>query len=391
MGRKAKPLHQLQLQSHGSRAVCYWRSIEWDFGHWDAEKDAPTPEASLRFRQQLAAWQLNPAAGFVESGNRFLIELWNDWVAAVPSKRPGDVRRCSLLLFGTSCKPGPYLRTTVGEFGKPQLAEWRDGLCKLRNAKGEPRFGRFMVNLYVGFVQQCFAWAEERGTVSEERVASLLRVKKAGDQAKAPVKRRGVVWERIEATLPHLTAPLQLAVQLLWLTGARPSEVLQLRAESIQRKGTIVTESGTPVDLDKHGVWGAALDTHKTDGTDYDRVLFFGPKAQLLLAPLLDRSGPLFKPAEGVRLKDKIVGAAHKRNDVYDARALARAIRRVCARLDQLPWSPYQIRHRVFRLVQTEHGRDAARVFGGHCVGGATENYAGSDLNTAARVAAAWG
>ncbi len=390
MGRQFKPLHQLQLRRDGKLAACSWLGTRWYFGAWDIDRNCPSEEALAKFQQQVATWRVDPKAGQVEAGNRYLVELWADWIQAggVPNRQE-DLRRCAEHLFGTSKAPGPYLMTTVHQFGKPQLAAWRDHLCALQH-NGRARFGTFMVNLYLSFILRCFQWGEERGLVHEERVASLLRVKKAAGLARAPVKRRGVAWELIEATLPHLPAPPRLAVQLLWLTCARPGEVLGLRCEQIRRGGKLVTDHGTPIDLDRHGVWAAVLGEHKTSDTDYDRVLFFGPKSQELLQPLLGRGGYLIRPSDSFR-RGVERETFTRRGETYDAHGLARAVKRACQAKDLQHWTPYQIRHRVFRLVQAEHGRDAARSFGGHTVGGATEDYAGADLNTAARVAAAWG
>lgn len=56
-----------------------------------------------------------------------------------------------------------------------------------------------------------------------------------------------------------------------------------------------------------------------------------------------------------------------------------------------MKWTPYAVRHSAGVLVQQRFGRDAARVFLGHQVGGVTERYAGGDLERAAEVARAWG
>jgi integrase len=172
--------------------------------------------------------------------------------------------------------------------------------------------------------------------------------------------------------------------ELLWLTCSRPLEILTLRRGDVQTGGKLMLASGLELDLDEFGVWAAVKDKHKTDDGGYDRVIFFGPQCQAVLAPFLDRvpTAFLFDPAEG---------RGRKPGEKYGEKVLNKAIKRVCQRMGVVPFSPYQIRHATFKRVQKEFGRDAARVYGGHKVGGATEMYAGADLAMAAKVAAKMG
>lgn len=162
--------------------------------------------------------------------------------------------------------------------------------------------------------------------------------------------------------------------------------------------GEILPPSGMPFNLDKYKVWAAVLDSHKTMDKGFDRVLFFGPRSQAILTTLINGRTPresIFRPVEG-RIWGVGPGSAKatgKRaaTDVYQYTALTHAIAKGCKRANIPPFSPYQIRHASFKNVQSKYGRDAARAYGGHKVGGATEDYAGVDLSTAARIASEWG
>lgn len=74
----------------------------------------------------------------------------------------------------------------------------------------------------------------------------------------------------IEATLPHLSSQLAAVVELLWHTGARPSEILTLRPRDVDRT---VGKS-----------WVATLQCHKLAKLGKPRAILFGPKAQRFLS-----------------------------------------------------------------------------------------------------------
>jgi len=72
-------------------------------------------------------------------------------------------------------------------------------------------------------------------------------------------------------------AAVRAIVQLLRLTGSRPSELLSIR----------------PCDLDRSGeTWAFTLPDHKTAWKGKSRVVHFGPEAQGVLAPWLEGVGP---------------------------------------------------------------------------------------------------
>lgn len=152
---------------------------------------------------------------------------------------------------------------------------------------------------------------------------------------------------------------------------------------------------------------------HKTGEAagGYDRVIFFGPRARKVLAPVLAARQPgeyLFRPADGREWdlarkralrtaggggsRKAVKGAAGDRRpgERYDYHALTTAVRRACEAVG-VRWSPYEVRHAAGVLVQQRFGREAARAFLGHQVGGVSERYCGNDLTAAAKVAKAWG
>ena len=176
--------------------------------------------------------------------------------------------------------------------------------------------------------------------------------------------------------------------------------------------GKLHAVSGVVLNLDELGVWAAVRAEHKTEEAGYDRVLFFGPKACEVLRPLIDgqpATATVFRPTDGreqwvakmtarwqpggAGSRKKRKGAKGKRRPggIYHRTVLLNRLDAACRAAGVPKFTPYQIRHQVAKAVQQRWQRDAARVFLGHKVGGATEGYAGTDLTAAARVALAWG
>jgi integrase len=402
MGRAPRKLHELKPVERRGTAAVYYRQKWITLGKWDAKRGEPSPEAAAKLDSLRALWRVDPEYGADKVSDLRLAELWVAWLESPerPRTSADNRRRVSRYLFGTADEPGPYLEATVNGFGARELQNWQACLCGLTDENGRARLSRETIARAVKLVVGCYAWGVVRGSVDHLHAASLsLVAPPARGAVRENGKRKPVARSAVEVVLPALSPPLRAASELIWLTCSRPSEVLGLRAGDIQRGGQVLTPGGVVLDLDALGVWCAILGEHKTDDTDFERVVFFGPRSRAILSPFLDgcpSTSAIFRPADGVAHGLRKSGASPKArgqavNEFYHSHALERAVRRACKRLGVPHWSPYQLRHSAFRLVQAEFGRDAARVFGGHKVGGATENYAGADLKTAAKVAAAMG
>ena len=87
------------------------------------------------------------------------------------------------------------------------------------------------VNDRVGHTQRIFGWASSEGLIPSEvgvRLRALRPLPKGRSAAHECPPLMPVDWASVEATLPHLSRQQQAVVRTLWLTGARPSEILQL-------------------------------------------------------------------------------------------------------------------------------------------------------------------
>lgn len=409
MGRKAKRPHELVPYRKRYSAVVRWKGKEKYLGPWDRGKDEPTAEAMKRLAELVAGWKADPTGDATKPvrADAMFLELWVGWRESPEGRRRFEAAagRAERHLFGTAAEPGPYRHFAAADFRGEELRAFQRRLC-------EADMVRDTVMKAVRCVRECFAWGLVGRQVAYDQYRELELVPPpAPGQVKEAGKRKGVLWETVEPVLPYLSRPLADCVRLMWLTCARPSELLRTTVGEVKTGGQLHAASGIVLDLDALGVWAVSRVEHKTDGAEYDRVIFFGPKSQRILRPLIDGQPPdaaVFRPSDGraawtakmaarrkggpgSHKKLKGVGGKRKPGVTYFRNTLQATVAKLCEAHDLPYWTPYQLRHQVFKLVQQRFGRDAARVFGGHTVGGATEDYAGADLTSAAKVALKWG
>lgn len=271
------------------------------------------------------------------------------------------------------------------------------------------RLSRGEINRRVIEVRRCFSWAVVQKLVPPTTAQALRELKglRAGEFGVREGRQvRPVDRATIEATLPHLSSQLAAVVELLWHTGARPSEILTLRPRDVDRT---VGKS-----------WVATLQCHKLAKLGKPRAIFFGPKAQRFLAPFLLRSSDAFcfSPAEAVaeherkraearttpvfpseqqrRDRESLGRERREVGDVYDAHTLRRAIARAVTAANRqrkaaglspiAKWHPYQVRHAAATRLRADFGLDVARCVLGHSSAAMTEVYAEID-QTKARAA----
>src|SRR5690606_9043564 len=165
------------------------------------------------------------------------------------------------------------------------------------------------------------------------------------------------------------------------------------------------------------GTWVVKLDRHKTVKKGKRRELYFGPVAQGILQPFLQRpiNDPMFSPAQSVEEMQRSKRANRKTplypshvaryareaaargdrdvGDIYTAatfrRAIARAVKaanrtRAGEGLGPIPnWFPYQLRHAAATRIRKLHGLEMVRILLGHSSAKMSEVYAEADLEKA--------
>lgn len=268
------------------------------------------------------------------------------------------------------------------------------------------------VNKVTAAVKRMFRWAVSRNMVPADTWMALTSVeglkRNHRTAAKPPRRILPVAWESVEPVLPHLPRPVREVVLLLWHTGARPSEILGLRAGDVD----------TTLDP-----WRALLADHKTAHAGRERVLHFGPAAQAVLRPVLLRRQAgqyLFDPHEQL-LERTERAATHRRpnqlpsprktdrqvGDRYDSLAVLAAVRRGIGTANALKaqalgrplephetlpaWTLYQLRHSFATRTRAAFGIEAVKTALGHSNTNLAAVYAEQDRELAASVASRLG
>jgi integrase len=180
-------------------------------------------------------------------------------------------------------------------------------------------------------------------------------------------------------------------------------------------------------------VWIATLEQHKTAYRGKQRVLYFGPKSQMILRPYLLRgeNDPCFSPAEAMSQRNAVRGenrssppnsgnrpgyskrireqrkAKRSPGKQYETGAYGKAIRYACEQVFPILegttakeakahrikhwWSPNQLLHLAAAQIRKEFGLDAAQVILGHSELTVTQVYAERDIEKGLTVAKAFG
>ncbi|MFM1902847.1 MAG: hypothetical protein RLZZ440_747 [Planctomycetota bacterium] len=263
---------------------------------------------------------------------------------------------------------GPWLLGPADAFGPQQLSGLRATWVVNGNA-------RTHVNQRVGRVLRAFRWAVSECRIKPEQLLafkSLAPLKAGRSDTKETEARRPVDEADFRAALPFVTPPLRAVLELLWLTGARPSEILKMRTGDVDRSGS---------------VWLFKPRRHKNSHRGQDRTIPLGPQAQAILKPWLraDPDAFLFQPREAIaelrrsqeqerwddrdrerrRQAKRVDGVENHRQpgEFYDHRRLSCAVARACKWAGCAHWSPYQLRHAAgTRVGLLEGSVDAARV-----------------------------
>jgi integrase len=240
-----------------TEARTYFRGRWWTCGKWDARANKPTHEAIAKHMEYVQVWASDPAAD--PKGEVLLADVLTDWLGSpdAPVHRadrawvPKIIRR--LIEF--------QRQVTASAFDAAMLARFQAWLCELQDADGELVYNRTSVKRHiVGKLLRAMVWAAREGrySVSWEQVFAI----KAGPGPKPSRVREGNVvlpCERADLDRVIGAAHPQLAaiLELLWWTGARPSELLSLRAGDIQRSGELKIPKVTPITLGD--VWAAQV------------------------------------------------------------------------------------------------------------------------------------
>lgn len=255
---------------------------------------------------------------------------------------------------------------------------------------------RKTINVRVAALVRMFKWAVSESLIPVEAWQALTAVeglRKGFSPARESTRRVPLQQAELDAIRGYCPAPVWDALQVMLLTGCRPSELLGLR----------------PCDIDRSGdVWTAVLEHHKTEhATGAPRRLFFGARAQAVLRPYLlrDAGACLFSPAESFQQSlekrhaarvtplscgnvpgsNRVDNPKRQPGERYDKASFGRCVRRAIGRAnkdrarDGLPplrtFCVYEARHGAATAIRESFGLDAAAATLGHARISMTEHY----------------
>lgn len=265
-------------------------------------------------------------------------------------------------------------------------------------------YTRKTVNDYTNRSRRIFKWAVSNeilpGSVlhSLQALPGLRRGRTTAGECRVV---HGVAEADVRKVLPHLSRQVQTIIELLWLTGARPSEILNLRPCEVDKVGVEIATD--------QRCWILTPGRHKNTWRGVDRRILVGPRGQELLKPFLDRNTDAFcfspLEAEAVRVaelrearktkrwKSHIRYQAKKKartkrrvlRDKYSPSSLYTAVQRACREAGVPPWFPYQLRHSAGTRLARAYGREAAGEVLGHRDSRTTGRYVDPNVDAAAR------
>lgn len=376
---------------HKAKGLGYVRLSGRTFytGKWGTE------EAQREYERLLAEWLRNgrllPADSVGDSGYWVKDLIADFWVhsQAYYRKDGKPTKEVSNTRYALRPVKALYGDLPAEQFSPTKLKTVRDrmiehGLC------------RNVINQRMGIIKRMFRWAAEEEKVPGETAQALLCVRglqRGRSEARETEPVQPVPEDHVKAILPLVSRQVAAMVQLQWLTGMRPGEVLQMRWGDVDRTGSI---------------WLYRPASHKTQHHGKDRVIPLGPQTQEILKgfPKLDPNASIFSPIDAdrelrarkaatrktkvqpsqvARHRKAMANPRRKLLEAYDLASYRRAIQRACRVASVPQWSPNRLRHSAATRIRREYGLEVARALLGHSSMATTEIYAELDLSQAVR------
>lgn len=246
----------------------------------------------------------------------------------------------------------------VDDFGPKHLVTIRERMI-------ETGLRTRTVNERLAQVRAMFAWGLEREYVRAEQSHALAQVRNATPSVhEQPRERTPPTAEEILAIQHLVSHQVWAMIQIQLLSGARPGEIVQMRA----------------VDIDMNSeIWIYQPSSHKSQRRGKQRRIPLNGESQKVLRTFLSTrsiDAPLFSPRESVR---EMIGVEKigKRipGEQYTTASYGYAVRRACKRANIRVWSPHLLRHDAATRIEARLGVEAATAVCGHSTERITERY----------------
>ncbi|QVL32308.1 tyrosine-type recombinase/integrase [Telmatocola sphagniphila] len=236
----------------------------------------------------------------------------------------------------------------------------------LKSRKPRPLSRRY-INHLVAAIRAAWRWLGVEEIIPDEAATSVMLVSDLSE-GRGGVERGRVMpvpgWV-VEATLHFCNPVIAAMIRVQLLLGCRPSEIARLKRGDLSTSVTElvkVPRSNETIRarvVNDQLIWLGVPGSHKTIRLGKLRVLAFGPQAQEILKPFLDRNPEeyLFSTIEGGQRGPR------KGKGFYETSTYGQAVMRAVLRAnevrakEQLPliphWTPNQLRHsRATEIVE---------------------------------------
>jgi integrase len=386
-----------------------------------------TPHSREKYHRIIADWEANgrrliepPRDESAVPASMTVIELCRrhiEWATThLGEQDMGNLRavtRVLIQLCGT---------IAADAFGPNKLRIVREAMIRGDPSSTPPRkpWSRKYINAQIKRVVRTFKWAASREMLPasvHQQLRTLESLRRGRTDARETDPVQPVADELVDAVKPFVSRQVWAMIALQRLTGARPSELFELR----------------PCDIDMTDpyVWAYRPERHKTAHHGRSRTLYLGPRARAVIEPFLanrEVTAPLFSPSDAESERRASVhakritplscgnrpGSHHTESptrppgDHYTAGSYARAILYACAKAFPVPrelaqrseridgkvrrepitawrkrlgerrwkelvafhkahrWHPYQLRHSAATTIRKHFGLEAAQIALGH-------------------------
>ncbi len=287
----------------------------------------------------------------------------------------------------------------AADFSVPKLVHWRLALAETVDDRGVRLSRGYLNSKVIPTIVRMFRWAQDKGLIEGERwkgnpkdvVTPLAKGETSAPNLEAREMAEGIVVDQV---LPHLLPYVRDVVQLIRLTGARPSEICRLTCAMI--------------DTSRADVWVVDLKQNKNAHRGKMRVITFDASAQEILCRHRDPHRPYACIFTGGRLKEASVRAKHAgRNSTptpAQLAAMAKAtedrladakpldpstvqdhVRLACVEHGIAPWTLYQLRHAAITEADDLVDEGVAQDVAGHSSAAMTKKYKHNQINRAVK------
>jgi len=267
---------------------------------------------------------------------------------------------------------------------------------------------RSNLNRAISLIRGGFGWGVSHELIPQSIHAALRLVEPIpyGAEGVKESKQKPLVPDgTIELLKPFLSRQVFAILRLMWLSGARCGEIIQLTPGSLNR-----------VEVDGIEIIEFTPEHHKTQNKGFNRIIRVGPVGAMVLQPFLNRPDDsfCFSPAEseaerlaelhrlrvtpmscgnrpGTNRREK---PQRKPGDQYTTPVVRKAITRAIHTYNKQhpqetiePFTPHALRHSSLTRMRNQFGMEAAMSMAGHHSPSMVDLYTSRSSATARRVA----